>query len=85
MEISGKRSIEDVITEEDSPFASVDVPEPSVTEASQKEKKVDREREGAPELSELVERIPQSNREALEELFRGKFVSVRKLDLDDLK
>lgn len=81
MEESGEPSIKTAIKEEKSPFASADVPEPPVTEGSQDEEKM----EGAPKLSELVERIPQSNREALEELFRGKFVSVRKLDLDDLK
>ncbi|MBL4576176.1 MAG: hypothetical protein JKY51_08795 [Opitutaceae bacterium] len=41
--------------------------------------------ENQPELSSLVERIPESNRVALEELFRGKFVNVKKLGSNDLK
>ncbi len=80
------RFIEAEIKDGKSPLASVDVSEPQTAEVAQKEETIGREREeGVPELSELVERIPQSNREALEELFRGKFVSVKKLDLDDLK
>lgn len=38
-----------------------------------------------PKLSELVERIPVETREVLEELFRAKFVAVRRVKKSDLK
>lgn len=38
-----------------------------------------------PPLSELVERIPAETRELLDELFRAKFVAVRRVKKSDLK
>lgn len=38
-----------------------------------------------PALSELVERIPAETRELMEELFRAKFVAVRKVKKSALK
>ncbi len=39
----------------------------------------------APSLESLTTGIPESNRELLEELFRGRFVRVRKLDPRELR
>ncbi|MEO7600549.1 MAG: hypothetical protein ABIV50_16575 [Opitutus sp.] len=38
-----------------------------------------------PRLDELVERIPTESRELLEELFRAKFTTVRRVKVTDLK
>ena len=38
-----------------------------------------------PKLDELVERIPAETRELLEELFRAKFTTVRRVKKTDLK
>jgi len=43
------------------------------------------EQPDAPSLEALLERIPASNREVLDELFRGKFIGVRKIDTNGLK
>ncbi len=83
-EINDPQPIHALVQEEQSPYVVNDILESPTPEISQDEKKAD-EIEVAPQLSELVDRIPQSNKEMLEELFRGKFVSVQKLDLDDLK
>ena len=39
----------------------------------------------APTLEAVLERLPESNRDLLEELFRAKFVGVRKLDKNLLR
>ncbi|MEZ5275922.1 MAG: hypothetical protein R3F07_06050 [Opitutaceae bacterium] len=39
----------------------------------------------APRLQAVVDRLPESNRDLLEELFRAKFIGVRKLDKDALR
>lgn len=41
--------------------------------------------ENAPSLDSLTAAIPESNRELLEELFRGRFVRVRKFDPSELR
>lgn len=41
--------------------------------------------ENAPSLDTLTAAIPESNRELLEELFRGRFVRVRKFDPSELR
>lgn len=41
--------------------------------------------EKAPSLDTLTAAIPESNRELLEELFRGRFVRVRKFDPSELR
>ena len=38
-----------------------------------------------PKLDELVDRIPAESRELLEELFRAKFTTVRRIKQSDLK
>jgi len=38
-----------------------------------------------PKLDELVNRIPAESRELLEELFRAKFTTVRRVKASDLK
>lgn len=38
-----------------------------------------------PQLDELVQRIPSETRELLDELFRAKFVTVRRVPQDALK
>jgi hypothetical protein len=38
-----------------------------------------------PKLDELVNRIPAESRELLEELFRAKFTTVRRINQSDLK
>jgi hypothetical protein len=38
-----------------------------------------------PSLESIVSKIPASNREFFDELFRGKFVAVRKVDENELR
>jgi hypothetical protein len=39
----------------------------------------------APSLESVLSKVPASNRELLDELFRGKFVGVRKIDERELR
>lgn len=41
--------------------------------------------EDAPSLDTLTAAIPETNRELLEELFRGRFVRVKKFDPNELR
>ncbi|HWL14984.1 MAG TPA: hypothetical protein VNR00_05220 [Opitutus sp.] len=43
------------------------------------------DRKALPKLDELVTRIPAETRELLDELFRAKFVTVRRVRKADLK
>ncbi|RKX35395.1 MAG: hypothetical protein DRP71_03795 [Verrucomicrobia bacterium] len=39
----------------------------------------------APSLESMLSKVPASNRELLDELFRGKFIGVRKIDESELR
>jgi len=39
----------------------------------------------APTLEDLLSELPTSNRELLDELFRGRFIGVRKVDRKKLR
>ena len=55
--------------------------------ASRRETPVNEEAQTTPlpKLDELVDRIPAESRELLEELFRAKFTTVRRIKQSDLK
>jgi hypothetical protein len=53
-------------------------PEPAAAEKEEVTKKL-------PGLDELVKRIPEETRELLDELFRAKFTTVRRVKQTDLK
>jgi hypothetical protein len=59
--------------------------EPVVPKVTSKESADDREAGPLPGLDELVERIPLEVREALDDLFRAKFTTVRRIPRQALK
>ncbi len=56
-------------------------PEPATAEKDNKEEVTKK----LPGLDELVKRIPEETRELLDELFRAKFTTVRRVKTTDLK
>jgi hypothetical protein len=53
--------------------------------APERENETEDEKEKLPALDEMVKRIPPDVREALEDLFRAKFIAVRRVPKDALK
>lgn len=59
--------------------------EPVAPPARETAEEADENPKALPKLDELVNRIPAETRELLDELFRAKFVAVRKVRKADLK
>ena len=56
-----------------------------VTVSGEREEEVEDDSTALPKLEELVDRIPAEARELLDELFRARFVAVRRVKKKDLK
>ncbi len=51
----------------------------------EREEEIEDDAKALPKLDELVNRIPAETRELLDELFRARFVAVRRVKKKDLK